>query len=388
MRRIPFEYAVRNLGRSPQRCAAGLVGSALVVLLILCAGGFVRGMIRGLSVTGQADNVILLGAGSEESIERSEVDAAVPGIVAAAISGIRSDLGQAYVSEESHVQVEIRDRADAQETRSAFFRGVTPAALLVHRQVRIVEGRFPRAGSRELLVGRHAAVRLGLPEAALAPGGSVWMDGHEWKVVGRFAAPGSVIESELWCPLSDIQIMMKRTSYSCVVLTLGNAEFADVDAFCKQRLDLELVAIRESDYYAKLTDFFGPIRMVVWATAALIALGGLFGGLNTLYAAFASRVRELATLQTLGYSRRAILLSLIQESQVLTCTGALIASLAALLCLDGLAVRFSMGVFALAIDGPTLALGIGAALLLGLFGALPPGWRCLRPTIGEALKAA
>jgi putative ABC transport system permease protein len=388
MRRIPFEYAVRNLGRSTVRCAGGIIGSGLVVLLVLTAGSFVRGMVRSLSVTGLPDNVILLGAGSEESIERSEIDAAVPGIVAAAVEGIRTRLGQPLVSEESHVQVEVRATADASHSFPANLRGVTPPALLVHRQVRLIEGRLPQAGSQEMMSGRMAAARLGLSDPQLAVGRQLWIDGRPWTIVGRFEAPGSVIESELWCPLSDIQIMMKRTTYSCVVLTLGDAEFADVDAFCKQRLDLELVAIRESDYYARLAEFFAPIRAMVWATAGLIALGGLLGGLNTLYAAFASRVRELATLQTIGFSRRAILLTLVQEAGLLACAGALLASLAAIMVIDGVAVRYSMGVFALTVDETALAIGLAAGLLLGLCGALPPAWRCLRLPINEALKAA
>jgi putative ABC transport system permease protein len=173
-----------------------------------------------------------------------------------------------------------------------------------------------------------------------------------------------------------------------VIVTLDRAEFADVDAFCKQRLDLELVAIRETDYYAKLSRFFRPIRAMIWVTAGLIGLGGLLGGLNTLYSAFVSRIRELATLQTLGYSRLAILTSLIEESVLIACTGAIIASALAMVLLDGISVRFSMGAFALSIDASVLATGLGLGLILGILGALPPAWRCLRLPIRDALYTA
>jgi ABC-type antimicrobial peptide transport system permease subunit len=109
--------------------------------------------------------------------------------------------------------------------------------------------------------------------------------------------------------------------------------------------------------------------------------------LNIMYAAFASRVRELGTLQCLGYRRSAIVLSLVQESCLATATGAVLAAVVALVFLDGLAVQFSMGAFGLRVDAPVLLLGLGAGLVLGVVGALPPAYRCLRLPIPESLKA-
>jgi len=126
---------------------------------------------------------------------------------------------------------------------------------------------------------------------------------------------------------------------------------------------------------------------MVWATAALIALGGLFGGLNTMYAAFGARVRELAALQTLGYPRRALIVSFLQESLLMTSIGAIVAIALARLFLDGLAVRFSMGAFALLVDARVLAFGLLAGLLLAIVGVIPPLWRCLRLPIVEALRS-
>ena len=100
MRLIPWDYAVRNLGRSPARLALSLAGSALVVLLVLAAGAFVRGMSDSLRQTGGDRNVILLGAGSEESFERSEISPAVPVQATASVPGIKARLGTPYVSPE------------------------------------------------------------------------------------------------------------------------------------------------------------------------------------------------------------------------------------------------------------------------------------------------
>jgi hypothetical protein len=107
MKLLPWEYAVRNLGRSPLRTVLGAGGAGLVVLLVMAAGAFVRGMQQSLRVSGSPDNVILLGAGSEESVERSEIDSSAAGQVQAGIRGIRSLLDVAFVSPEVHLALEL-----------------------------------------------------------------------------------------------------------------------------------------------------------------------------------------------------------------------------------------------------------------------------------------
>jgi putative ABC transport system permease protein len=387
MRFLPWDYGIRNLARSPMRLGLSIAGSALVVLLVLAAGAFVRGMDQSLRVSGGEKNVILLGAGSEESFERSEIQPAVPGLVTASITGIKQRLGVPYVSPEVFLMSALKTSNDDEKGHQVMLRGVTPTAFLVHAQVRLIDGRIADAGRDEIIVGTLAATKMGLPEARLALGQTLVFDHCTWTIVGHFEAPGTVMEAEIWTPLSDLQIAARRDNLSCVVLTLDNAEFEDVDTFARQRLDLELVAIAETAYYSKLAAFFRPIQIMVWVTAILIAAGGLLGGLNTMYAAFASRVREVGSLQAIGYSRLAIVASLVQESVLATAAGALLAAAIALLLLNQLTVRFSMGVFGLVIDSPVLLTGLAAGLLVGVVGALPPAWRCLRLPISEALKA-
>jgi putative ABC transport system permease protein len=384
LRLLPVEYAVRNFGRSPRRSLGSLLGSTLVIGLLLCCGAFVRGMNRSLLSMGFDRNILVLGAGSEESVERSEIRADAGEQLVAGVRGVARSLGEYYVSPEVHVATKVKTAPDGGDLL-VVLRGVRPAALLVHPQVRLVEGRLPQSGADELMIGRLVARLMGVtPEQAI--GRHLWFDQRSWTVCGVFDAPGTTMEGEAWAPLTNLMIATRRTTISCVILTLGDAEFADVDAFCKQRLDLELVALREADYYARLLAFFGPIRTLVWGTAALIVAGGLLGGLNTLYAAFAARMRELATLQTLGFSRPAIVLSMIQETVLITAGGALAASLVVKLFLDGTAIRYSMGSFGLTMDAPVFALALAAGLGLGIVGACLPAWRCLRPPVVEALR--
>jgi putative ABC transport system permease protein len=388
MRFLPWEYGVRNLGRSPLRLALSVSGGALVVLLVLAAGAFVRGMERSLKVSGSDANVILLGAGSEESLERSEIGASTGDLLVASVDGIKSRAGVHYISPEVHLMTELHEQQGGNPV-PVLLRGVTPQAFLVHTQARITHGRAPEPGRDEMIVGRLAYTRMGLPPERLAIGQTLWFDDRPWKIVGAFEAPSTVMEAEVWCPLRDLQIAARRDNLSCVVATLGSgAEFADVQLFTTLRTDLELVAIPERKYYANLLAFFSPVRAMVWATASLIALGGLFGGLNTMYAAFASRVRELGALQAMGYSRLAVVVSLVQESLLAMVAGALVSAAAGIALLDGVAVRFSMGAFGLVVDAPVIAAALSAGVVLGVVGALPPAWRSLKMPISEALKAA
>ena len=380
---LPFTYAVRNLFRSKSRLLQTIGGSAMVVLLVMASVAINNGMERVLSASGSDQNVILVGAGSEESVERSEVPENTAGIAEAGVPGISETLGVRAVSSEIHYMNYI-NLPDGRKSQ-AMLRGVTLQALRVHPEVRLVEGSFPSAG--QVMVGRLAWRKLGLDKNDLKVGGILLLEKQEVTISGIFAAPGTVLESEIWTTLGDLRVLAKRETLSCVVLRLDDpADFTEADLFAKQRLDLELSALRESDYYNRLSAFFKPLRVMTWITAGLIAAGALFGGVNTLYAAFASRVREMATLQSIGFSRGALLVSLVQESTLACLTGALFASVVAVVLLDGRTIPFSIGAFTLEV-GPSVAItGIVTGLLLGLLGALPPAFRCLKPPLPTALR--
>lgn len=382
---LPLSYAMRNLFRDKTRLLQTVGGSALVVLLVMAALAINGGMKRVLAASGSVHNAILVGAGSEESVQRSEVPEKAAGIAAAAVAGVREVMGTRAVSTEIHYMSFAG--LDGGTKAQALFRGVTPEALLVHPEVRLTDGRFP--GSGEVMVGRLAWRTLGVDPAALAPGRLVRIEGADLVVSGVFAAPGTVMESEIWTTLGDLRVLSQRENVSCVVIRLDDpADFSEVDLFAKQRLDLELSALRESDYYDRLTSFFRPLRVMTWITAGLIAAGAVFGGLNTLYAAFASRIREMATLQAIGFGRGALLASLVQESTLACLTGALLAALLAVFAFDGLTVPFSIGAFTLELT-PGVALGgLLTGLLLGLVGAIPPAVRCLKPALPVALRSS
>jgi putative ABC transport system permease protein len=238
-----------------------------------------------------------------------------------------------------------------------------------------------------MVVGRLAWKRLGLPKEALQPGRELMVEGIAMTVAGVFAAPGTVMESEVWMDLNDLRSLSQRENLSCVVIRLKEGRFPDVDLFTKQRLDLELTALQETDYYARLSEFYAPVRGMTWLTALLIGTGAVLGGMNTLYAAFSPRIREIATLQAVGYGRLAVLFSLVQESTLAALCGAVLASLLAVSVMEGIIVTFSIGSFSLSVTPWVAAAGLLTGVLLGLVGVIPPAMRCLLPPLPSALRA-
>ncbi len=395
MKMLPLHYAARNIGRSMLRLVLTAGGGALVVLLVVTAVASVRALDRGVRASGTPGNVMLVGAGSEESVERSEIPASAPGVLAASIEGIRSVGGGLFISPELHVPLPIRrldEPAPVGSARNlALVRGVEPSAFLVHPQARLAIGDLPRAGADEAAVGRAVATRLGLTDADFAHDEgarpSILIDELPHKVTGIIEAPGVAIDGEVWMPLNDLLVLTKRQTISVAVVSLDGASISDIETFAARRSDLELAAIDEPAYYAQLAAFFRPVQVLIGTSALVIALGAMLGGLNALDAAFASRSREIAMLQVLGFSRTAVIASLVQESLLAVASGALPAVILAGILLDGIGVRFSMGIVSLSIDSVCIASGLGAGVALGVIGSIPPAIRCMRTSIPTALKS-
>lgn len=371
--------------REPSRLLQKIIGSTLVIFLVIAASAFNTGMRNLLQSSGTQENLIFLGAGSEESVERSQITMQSESMIQAGVAGISERAGIAAVSGEVHYNgmVGIPGADEVQ----GLTRGVTPAAFEVHREARIIKGNWP--GSGEVLVGRLAYHLFNVEAADLDVGRKIVFEEEEFTVSGIFDAPGSVMESEIWFNRSDLMTMIQRETLSCVVVRMDDPSFrARAELFAKQRLDLELVVVAEDEYYENLSVFYGPVRSMTWLTVLMVAAGAVMGGLNMLYASFASRIRELATLQTLGYTRRAVLLSLVQESLLTQAIGLLIALTASLLFLDGSMVQFSMGTFLMELDGGVTLVAFTTALSLGTIGTLPPAARCLRMPVPAALRSA
>ena len=381
---LPWEYGVRNLARKPVRTALTLLALATVVMLVLVVVGFIRGLEQSLSVSGDEDVVLVYSVNSEENIENSSIAARTPALLTASLDGTWKRFGVPHVSPELYLGTRIKMQEDNGEL--GLVRGVTLNAPLVRRGVKLIAGDWPKQG--EVMAGRLASTKLSSQQNAMAIGQSIEFEGRRWKISGNFSAAGAAYESEIWCNLTDFQAATKRQDLSLVAILLApGASAAEVELFCKERTDLELRSMRETDYYATLQRHYKPVRILAWFVVVLVSAAGVFAGLNMMYGAIAGRGREIATLQTIGFRRRAILLSLIQEGVLLAAAASLLSGLIAVTMLNGMAVRFTMGAFTLRIDSICILVGFSAGLLLGVLGTLPPAFKALRESVAKSLKA-
>jgi putative ABC transport system permease protein len=381
---LPWEYGVRNLARRPMRTALTMTALATVVMLVFVVVGFIRGLEQSLGVSGDENVVLVYSVNSEENIENSSIPAQTPTLLTSSFDGTVNRFGLPHASPELYSGTRVK--SEGSDAGLGLVRGVTLAAALVRRSVQLIEGNWP--GDGEVIVGRLVPAKLGATQDAMAIGKSIEFEGRPWKICGRFAAGGAAYESEIWCKLTDLQTATKRQDISLVaLLLLPSSSSAEVELFCKERTDLELRAIRETDYYATLQQHYKPVRLLAWMVVLLVSGAGVLAGLNMMYGAVAGRVQELATLQAIGYRRRAILISLIQEGVLLSAAGSLVSGFISLILINGMAVRFTMGAFTLRIDGVAILIGCGVGLLLGVGGALPPALKALRAEVAASLRA-
>ncbi len=387
MRLLPFDYAARNAGRNPVRSILMAAGVGAVVFLVILMGAFVQSMAATMRSTGEPLNVMIVGLGSEDFVEQSEISPAVPSIAVAAIDSIATLHDRPLISPEimHSAIIAIPGREVLDDTHKILVRGITDTAFLVHPQVTITEGKAPGPG--EIIVGALAPTRLNVPAEDLDIGKTVTFENQQWTISGKFTAPGTAFDAEMWAPIDELLIQTKRTTYSSAVIRLKTDKgFSDVDFFTKQRLDLELAAVRETVYYEGLANFFRPVQIMGWVMAGLIVVSGLFGGLNVMMAAIASRTKELACLETLGFGKIAVTVALLQESLLQAGTGTLLGLILAHYLLHDSAVRFTMGAVKLNITPDVLAAGMAAGLTLALVGTLIPALRFARRPLIDQLR--
>lgn len=270
-------------------------------------------------------------------------------------------------------------------------RGLSAAGLLTRPEVRIAEGRMFTPGTNEIVVGRAASRQF----AGLDVGSSVRWGQSSWKVVGIFEAGGSVAESEIWSDAKVLQPAYRRgNSYQSVLVRLASAAaFQTLKDALTSDPRLNVTVILERDYYAEQSRVLQSIiRTIGFYIAGLMGLGAVFGAVNTMYSAVASRTREIATLRALGFGRMPVVVSVLAEALMLSLVGGVIGGLIAWAAFDGYQTAtmnwqsFSQVAFAFAVTPSLLMRGIIYAAVMGLVGGLLPAIRAARLPVVTALR--
>jgi putative ABC transport system permease protein len=375
----------------PQRwggAAAAGIGIAGVVAVLVGVLSIASGFRQVMAASGDPDAAIVLrtGADSEMVSGLSREDTRV---IADAPEVARTEQGP-LASAELFVIINLPKRETGRDVNVPL-RGIEQAALQVRENLRITDGRMFAWGKNEIIAGRGAAREF----ADLTVGSRIEVGRYEWEVVGIFSADGADAESEIWTDATVLQDAYQRgDSFQSVRVRLNSP--GSFQAF-KDALTtdprLSVKVLRQTEYYAEQsTALERLITTLGYLVAFLMAVGAVFGALNTMYSAVAARTREIATLRALGFGSGAIVISVLIESLLLALAGGLLGAGVAYLAFNNLQTStinwqsFSQITFAFRVTPDLLVQGVIWAALIGLVGGFFPALRAARLPIASALR--
>lgn len=386
-----FSVTLFNLRSIPERKGAAIasaVGIAGVVAVLVGVLSIAQGFRAAMTVTGADDVAIVLrsGADSEMTSGLSRGEARLIGDTA----GIARTADGPLSSAELFVIINLPKRSTGTDANVPL-RGVEKAAIAVRGDIKIVEGRNFELGRNEVIVGIGAARAF----AGLDVGKKWRVGQNEWTVVGIFSGGGGAAESEIWTDAAVLQPAYNRgDSFQSVYAKLTSRDaFQQFKDALTTNPQLKVKVLRQSEFLAEqstmLTNFIENFGVMI---AALMALGALFGALNTMYSAVAARTREIATLRALGFGSSPVILSVLFESLALALTGGIVGAAAAYFAFDGYKAAtinwqtFSQVAFTFSVTPKLLLNAIIWSAVIGLVGGLFPAIRAARLPISSALR--
>ena len=389
--RLAREAAKIGIAGLPQRWGASLVivvGIAGVVAVLVAMLSMGEGFKATLASTGSDDSAILLRAGSQAEtnsvISRDQVPllTTLPGIA-------KGKDGKPLASPELSQVVNLPSMADGTDA-NVQFRGVGPAGWAIRPQLKIIQGRKFSPGLREVVVGSGALQQF----RGLELGKQLKLANQQWTVVGVFHA-GDSHDSELWADAEVLGPAYQRQSYQSMTVKLdGKGGFKQLKAAlaADPRLKLDIETTR--NYYSKQSEGLTRlIKILGTVIGTIMAIGAIFGALNTMYAAVAGRAREIATMRALGFRGLPVVSAVMLETMLLALLGGLLGAGLAWLVFNGYTVstlgqNFSQVVFQFRVSPELLWTGLKWALGIGLVGGLFPARGAARLPVTEALRAA
>lgn len=383
--------ALFNLRSIPERKAAALtaaIGIAGVVGVLVGVLAIAQGFRSAMTASGSPDVAVVLRTGADSEMTSGLEREAVKTIADA--PGIARGSDGPLASAELFVIINLPKRSTGTDANVPL-RGVGQEAYDVRGNIEMVEGRKFETGKNEIIVGAGAARAFG----GLDVGKSIKMGMKVWHVVGIFTAGGGIAESEIWCDAAVLQPAYQReNSYQSVYARLESpGSFQEFKDALTADPRLEVKVVRQSDFYEEqstmVTQFITSIGVFI---AGLMAIGALFGALNTMYSAVAERTREICTLRALGFGRGPVIFSVLVESVALAILGGVLGAAAAYLLFDGYRAStinwqtFSQVTFAFKVTPPLLVAAIVFATLIGFLGGLFPALRAAKLPIASGLR--
>ncbi|MDR2011883.1 MAG: ABC transporter permease [Rhodanobacter sp.] len=360
---------------------AGVVG--VLVALLAMAEGFQATMQQ----TGSEDTAIAVRAGSMAELNSVLMREDI--MLIAQASGVKkAPSGQPIASAELIVGASLVKKSNGLDA-NVEIRGVGAHVWEIYPNAHIVAGRLFTAGMNELIVGKGAHEQF----AGNDIGATLILNNQQWKVVGIFDS-GDAHDSELWGDADVVASVFRRgSSRSSVTVRLTDADAFDTFKAALSgdpRLHVDTKTTR--DYYSEQSEQLTRLIRILGTTIGVImAIGAVFGALNTMFAAVATRAREIATLRAIGFRGLPVVVSVMLETMLLALAGGVLGAAIAWLVFDDytastLGSSFSQVVFAFKVSPALIWNGLKWALAIGFLGGLFPALRAAQLPVTTALR--
>ena len=384
---LPLSYNLRNVMQRPVSTLTTAVGVGLTIAIFIGALSLAAGFRAALVQTGSPDNLIVLrkGANSEISSGISRQAATI----LHAYGEVATDAQSRPLLSPEVVVVNNRRRVGQPGNSNVTVRGIEHEAVVLRRGVQLVMGRWFEPGAAEVIVGRRISSRF----EGCRLGDRLRFGQRDFTVVGLFGANGATFESEIWGDNEVLMPVFRGEVFQSVTFRMRDP--ARFDAIRRElesdpRLGVEVQ--RESEFYAKQSEMLANlIRVLGGFITVIMAVGAIFGAMNTMFAAVGARTREIAMLLVLGFSPLSILVSFVIESVILSLFGGLIGCLMAL-PLNRIVTSttnfssFSELAFGFRVTPGILLTGLAVAAVMGLVGGFLPALKASRQPLAAALR--
>jgi len=386
---IPLIYNVRSVKARWTSAIVAVLGIAGTVGVFVAMLSLARGFKATLVSSGSADNAIIMRAGATSEMTGGVTVDTVKIVQDA--TGIARGADGPLVTPEVVLVAPIPLKSTGTDA-NVQVRGVSKNVLEIRKNIKIAEGRMFTPGLTEIVVGKNA----NLSYSGLTLGNTISLGSVRFQIVGIFDAGGSAFDSEIWGDAHLIGPAYNRpdTFFQSITVHLASPDSLQQvrDALTSDpRLNVDVT--REVDYYSKQSTRLTTLITVLGGlVAAIMAIGAVFGALNTMYSAISERGREIATMRAIGFAAGSVVFSFVVEALLIALVGGLIGCVA-VLPLNGLTTgamnlqTFSHMAFAFKITPELLVKGIIFALAMGVVGGLLPAIRAAAQPVATALRS-
>jgi putative ABC transport system permease protein len=360
---------------------AGVVG--VLVALLAMAAGFAATLEQG----GSDDTAIVLRAGAQTELN-SVISHETVELVAELPQVRRGESGRPIASGELVVVAALPKRSTGLDA-NVELRGVGERAWELRPALRIINGRRFTPGLRELIVGKRAREQF----RGVDVGSTLRLNGQMWQIVGEFSS-GDANDSDLWGDVDVVGPTYRRGS-SRTAVTVRLTDAGAFEAFRAQlaldprlKVDVKTTRAYYTEQSANLTRLITGLGNAI---GLIMGIGAVFGALNSMYAAVATRTREIATLRAVGFRALPVVVSVMLETMLLALLGGALGAGIAWLLFDHytastLGANFTQIVFAFRVTPELLWRGMKWALAIGMLGGLFPALRAARMSVTEGLR--